>query len=247
MNDKIFFLHIPKTAGTAFNEIFKGAVPGGRFFQHMESRRSLFLEVIEDGGPFFASGHFMYRNFQNLVTREDIFSITILRNPVQQLISHLKWVKAYGNPDDTERRKTISENIAKLAIELWKTNLNDVNKLKKIFDRPIGKALFDNLQTRYLSSHTSDAVTKEVLDSALNNFKSFNFIFILDDIANANEFLSKKFDNIGNLTTSNVARIDESVDLSDKKVLDFYRLAVRFDAVLFTEVRKYSRERFFSE
>jgi hypothetical protein len=243
---KIYFMHVPKTAGTAFNAIFRTAVPSDRYFQHMESNGKRFAEIKQDGMPFYASGHFTYLATKDLIKRSDVFSLTILRNPVSQLVSHLKWVKAYGRPESEARRALIPDDISQLSVELWNTSLNDVDSLKRLFERPIARRLFDNLQVRYMTNTDDKPVSREKTNQAIDNFKDFDFIFTLDDIDVAVRYLKERFPNISDMKEENKALIEEKVDFSSEKVLDFYRFSVRYDAALYTRVRNYSRDKFFS-
>jgi hypothetical protein len=244
---KAFFLHIPKTAGTAFNEIFKTSVPEGRFFEHMESRRELFFNIVEDGGPFFASGHFNFQETNNIIGRSDILAITILRNPVQHLISHLKWVKAHGDINNQERHKLLPPHIADIAIRLHNTSLMDINSIDKIISTPIGLKLFDNLQTRYLSESPDGLVERCNLHKAVKNCKKFNLIFTLEDMDLAVEYLSFNYIGISKIREKNKSLIQEEVNFGSKEVLDFYRFKVAIDAGLYVKVREYSRNKYFSK
>jgi hypothetical protein len=245
IKNKIYFMHIPKTAGSAFNSIFKSAVPVGRYFEHMESHGERFAEIKDDGEPFYASGHFTFAATEGLIRRPDVFSMTILRNPVEQLISHLKWVKAYGNPEDEARRAGLPSDIAQLSQDLWKISLNDVERLRNTIDRPVARRLFDNLQVRYMTSMDDDQVDDDRVMGALENFINFDFIFVLEDMDKAIGYIRKKFHSISDIKIENKAMLNEDVNLQDRDVLTFYRLAVRHDAKLYTKVRSYSRERFF--
>lgn len=242
--EKIFFMHIPKTAGSAFNNVFKPCVPEDRFFEHMESRKDLFESIQKDEQPYFISGHFTFNSVKELIENDEVFSITILRNPVEQLISHLKWVKAYGNPKVTARRKLIPKPIAELSLKLWEISLNDVEKIETIMNTPVGQSLFDNLQTRYLTQSGADKVNADQVGQAVSNMKRFNCIFILDDIDLAIKRLRGIYPNISNMQKTNQSMVNEKIDLSNPRIKDFYRLAVTHDAHLFTEIRRYSRKRY---
>lgn len=242
--NKIFFLHIPKTAGSAFNRTFRGVVPSHRYFEHMESRRALFLEVIADGQPFFASGHFPFRVVRSLVTRPDVFSITILRDPLKQLISHMKWVKSYGDPSNPQRKATIAPAIAAVAEQLWSVSLNDVDALRDIVSTDIGRRLFDNLQTRYLSDPQVDFVDQLGADSAFESISDFDFVFTIEKYYDFLSHLKSIFPEMSTFDLFNESPLDELVDFKDSEVEDFYRSYTRYDELLYDFVSRYASEQF---
>ncbi|MBK1623183.1 hypothetical protein [Afifella marina] len=242
--DKIFFLHIPKTAGSAFNLAFQQAVPAGRHFEHMESQRELFYSIISDGKPFYASGHFPFSRVRELVMRPDVFTITIFREPLKQLLSHLKWVKAYGRPDGEARRHLIPENIAELSLALWETDLNDVARLEPILTSPTAISLFDNTQTRYMTRSVAGRISEEQGRFSMGHLRHFDFFFVLDDMAAAHKKLTEKIPGLGSIPRTNEAMLSETIDLQDGKLRDFYETFVRFDRQLYDNARRRSRRRF---
>ncbi|MCF1504908.1 hypothetical protein L0F51_14235 [Afifella sp. H1R] len=242
--DKIFFLHIPKTAGSAFNLAFQKAVPDGRHFEHMESQRELFYSVVSDGQPFYASGHFPFSRVRDLVMRPDVFTITIFREPLKQLLSHLKWVKAYGRPDGEARRHLIPENIAELSLDLWETDLNDVARLEPILASPTAISLFDNTQTRYMTRSIGGRIGEEQNRFSMGHLKHFDFFFVLEDMAAAHKKLTRKIPGLGPIPRTNEAMLSETVDLQDGKIRTFYEGFVRFDRKLYDNARRRSRRRF---
>ncbi|MDQ0325201.1 hypothetical protein J2R99_001050 [Rhodopseudomonas julia] len=242
--DKIFFLHIPKTAGSAFNLAFQEAVPPGRHFEHMESRRELFYSIISDGKPFYASGHFPFSRVRDLVMRPDVFTITIFREPLKQLLSHLKWVKAYGRPDGEARRRLIPENIAELSLALWETDLNDVARLEPILASPTAISLFDNTQTRYMTRSVAGRIGEEQGRFSMGHLKHFDFFFVLDDMAAAHVRLTREIPGLGQIPRTNEAMLSETIDLQDGRVRAFYEDFVRFDRQLYNNARRRSRRRF---
>lgn len=243
--DKIFFLHIPKTAGSAFNRMFKDAVPEGRYFEHMESRAHLVDAVVEDEQPLFLSGHFAFPFAEKLVARPDVYSITILRDPMAQLISHIKWVKAYGDPRYPGRKKTIPAAIVKIAEQLWDIPLNDVDAMEPILSSKTGRRLFDNLQTRYLSRASVDRVDAGQVRKAVENACLFNLAFALEDMDDAVDFLRGIFPGIGVIEKINEARLDENIDLANDNLRDFYQKYIEHDVALYKIIQKYSKEKFF--
>jgi hypothetical protein len=237
--NKIFFMHIPKTAGSAFNHIFKPCMPPERYFEHMESRKAEIDSVVSDGQPFFLSGHLTFDLMRHVIDRQDVFSVTILRNPVDQLLSHLNWVKYVGSPQ-FPNPKVIPDAIMALAKQLYEVPLADVDKVGELLEIPIGYRLFDNMQVRYLASKPAQKVEKEHLEQALENFRNLNFVFSLSDIEQALPFLRKYIPGIDDIQHFNEARINDTFDIQLRSVRDFVNRWTQYDRVLHDAARRHS-------
>ncbi|MCZ8543096.1 sulfotransferase family protein [Mesorhizobium qingshengii] len=237
--DKIFFLHIPKTAGSAFNHIFKPLFGPDRYFEHMESQPELFLSVQRDGRPFFMSGHVYFEAACPLIERSDVFTITILREPVAQLISHLKWVKYVGSPKYPDPN-AIDAEILEFARELFRVPLSDIASVGDLLDRPLGLRLFDNLQVRYLSDPFVLRVGPEHAKRAIENIIKFKFVFVLEDMAIAHEMLSRKFPGIEDINLYNEAQIVDDVDFRNAEIGNFYLERTALDRQLYLSARSFS-------
>lgn len=244
--DKIFFLHVPKTAGTSFNSIFKPLFAPDRYFDHMESRPDLFWSVQNDGLPFFLSGHLYFDYVRPLIDKADIFTTTILREPIAQLISHLKWVKYVGSPKYPDPAAIDSE-ILEFSRELFQVPLNDVARIGSLLDHPVGLRLFDNLQVRYMSDPFVPQVGLEQRKKAIENIAMFRFLFALEDLEVALKDLSRKLPGVAGISSHNVAQIEDDIDLHDADVVNFYLEKTEFDQDLYLYARSFSQEFHLSE
>ncbi|RWB74615.1 MAG: hypothetical protein EOQ50_15010 [Mesorhizobium sp.] len=237
--DKVFFLHIPKTAGTSFNSMFRPLFSSDRYFDHMESRPELFKSLQSDGFPFFISGHLNFEFARSLIERKDVFTITILREPISQLISHLKWVKYVGSPKYPDPA-AIDPEILEFSRDLFQVPLNDTARIATLLDHPVGVRLFDNLQVRYLSDPVIPRIGKMQRRIAVKNIEKFKFLFTLDDMNLALKKLTQIFPGTNDITVCNVAQIEDEVDLEDPKVVDFYRRRTVWDRELYSAAREFS-------
>jgi hypothetical protein len=90
-NKLLYFLHIPKTAGTSFTDFIKSQ------FAPFESNSSTYIEHLIKTPPEevakykLIAGHFLY-NVDDFVKRELVY-ITMLRDPVQRTISHFAQIR----------------------------------------------------------------------------------------------------------------------------------------------------------
>lgn len=246
MKKSVFFLHIPKTAGTSINEVFRPVFEEVRFFDHCESRKQELLQnLAAEDEPFFASGHLRFVNCADLVANKKVFSMTVLRRPEQQLESHLNWVKAYGDPNAVERRRMIEPAIAELSTKLWSANLNDISEMRILMSQPVAMRLFDNMQTRYLRDvHHDLPVTSNCLLSAISSFKFFDLAFTLDDYRSAVKMFSKTYGVVDELRPQNVQKTKQKINLERADIAEFYEPFIRFDRKLFNHLKRYSQVMF---
>ena len=94
-NKSIYFMHIPKCGGTTIDSIFLklslilGSFKFRRFkYPNVEEGNKFLLENIDDEIPTFISGHLDYNFTNNL---KNIFKCTIVRNPLDRVLSHYKF------------------------------------------------------------------------------------------------------------------------------------------------------------
>src|SRR5690348_731653 len=89
-NDVLYYLHIPKTAGTSFTDVLKA---------NFKPEESSFLKLIGDFvltppetlAKYKAiSGHYFY-NIEDVIRRTPIF-ITMLREPIDRTISYYAYI-----------------------------------------------------------------------------------------------------------------------------------------------------------
>ncbi len=232
----VFFLHIPKTAGSSICDMF--AFTFDRFLRDAQSHPDQCQELLGGDETFFAGGHFLFPRARPFIERDDLFTFTVLRDPFEQVISHLKWVKAYGNPPMVHRRAEIHPGLAELAQDLWDMPLNDARSVR---DLAVAKAprVFCNLQTRYLCEGGYCDLWQ-----AFSNIQSLTFYFSLPDIVSAMQFVSGQVGHLEEQKTINTAMIDEQVDLEDPAIREVYREMIELDLAFYDTVMESSRSRF---
>ena len=234
--NKFLFLHIPKTAGSSFNAIFRSVVPPGRHFEHLEGKPQRLKDICEDGLPYFVSGHLTFESIREYVERPDVFSMSLSRQPVAQLLSHLKWVKYAGSPH-FPHPQSIHASILQLARELYKSPLDDIDAIGPLIDSRLGRQLFDNLHLSYATHALMERVDEGHLQSALENVGKLSFVFALEDRETALGELRRRIPEIARMGSENAARSSESIDLSDARIAGFYRALTHYDEKLYDAVR----------
>ncbi|QIB66328.1 sulfotransferase family 2 domain-containing protein [Kineobactrum salinum] len=141
--DFVYFLHIPKTAGTSVANLLTGMFPQERVLTHYQINNvrkhepSLFMNAR------FFYGHFTHDVYATRLPRKPNVVLTFLRDPVQHYIStffHLKIDPTFTYTSRLTDRKALATEIhdfvSKCSIEEF---------LESEYSR-----LYDNFQTRYL-------------------------------------------------------------------------------------------------
>jgi len=142
-NDFVFFLHIPKTAGTSLSNTLKAAFAEERIITPAQMNnvsahaKEIFLNAE------LLCGHFTHEVYAKRLPKQPDFILTFLRNPVEHYAStffHLKIDPTFAYTIRLVNDKTHAEDIH-----------GDVReKSIEEFLQCDYSALFDNFQTRYL-------------------------------------------------------------------------------------------------
>lgn len=236
------FLHIPKTAGSALTDTFCFAYP--HFLRDAHLPDSNWRNVVEGNENFFVSGHFSFSDVADAIARPDVFSFTVLRDPLEQVVSNIKWVKAYGDPARAAQRTEISPSIAELAQQLWFVSLDDVNALSTLLEGARAQP-FRNVQTMLLSAGAGQGAGTgaDLLDIAFANLQRFTLFFALEDIALGFDKMNRIVGPLEPLKHSNEAVLAERPDLTDQAIRGFYASLIDLDLRLYARVKQDSRAR----
>ena len=85
MQSILYFLHIPKTAGTSLNNIIKEQFPKNKVYPYATYHQVYTNTKLKLDNYDIIAGHFTHSYVQNMIRPVKI--ITVLRNPVSRVIS----------------------------------------------------------------------------------------------------------------------------------------------------------------
>lgn len=176
---RIWFMHIPKTAGSSFNAFLRRCYPQARYTSHLER-----LKEHDRGSAattnLCISGHLPWYQMKTLVKQERYIFYSLIRDPHRHLHSHLNYVrqvalsaKAQGNYD-YQHNDTIRGLAEKLNAIDFRNN-HDINRfVSDLAEYELD--FFDNMQTRYFLDYRPEKVSLQDLDNAKKNIDHFQLV-----------------------------------------------------------------------
>lgn len=182
---KLFFLHIPKTAGSSVLKYY--SIFAHTQHTHIESDRDNNFKNVETNNSQFISGHITFGEATNLLNLSDFLFTTIIRDPIDQLLSHINWICHISKKENHEKYPNTPQEIRNLGKELLHVDFtNHLSVRKWVNNIPtIGHTLLDNCQSRYLL--TDAAPTKlepEHGTKACYNLDKFDIVGNFENISN---------------------------------------------------------------
>jgi Wzt C-terminal domain/Sulfotransferase family len=129
---RICFIHVPKTAGTSAIALMRRHLGPGNLY-HAENRYTPFVARLIRRYRFVA-GHFFLRDFAADAFR-DTYVFTILRDPVEQVISQYRYFRqVQGLADDRDVLLAKQSNLAEiLRSPKWENNSRWINAMTTCF------------------------------------------------------------------------------------------------------------------
>ena len=154
----VFFMHIAKTAGSYVNSLFETALGADRVATHIETciGGSDALATAIDGGILVFSGHVMFGLWRDIEgpLGLDFLKVTVVRDPIEHLASHIRWLDHYNNPEKRQSYRALDEHHQRVVDRVGAIDFNDVGQLDRFLTNltPAELRLFDNCQSRYFIS-----------------------------------------------------------------------------------------------
>ena len=191
--EKLFFLHVPKTGGYSINSWFK------QYFRRDEIQVN--LEITNWTKQNFwksakcISGHLPYRSFNRHHPLKEYLKVTLLREPTDQLLSHLRMVRRLSDSQNKKFWHTYSTDVQDISLSLNGLNFSKPLHIAKWLEdcSAPGKVLFHNCQTRYFLGNPNELSLSEFhADEALLTLSQFDVIGTLKHIDEFGENVAQR-------------------------------------------------------
>lgn len=236
---KLFFIHIPKAAGSSVNELISSAIEGP-YYTHIEGLRNQWDEIKNSK---FLSGHIRYKEYERNFSKYDYVVFAFFREPLSHLKSHMNWVRRLAEPELTHNREAHASIVHKIADDLADFKFSDLESLQCYVEdlRPIAYGLFDNCQVRFLSGvEPNERVNQKHLDEAIKNLNHLHFVGISENSKESQAQLMSLFELNTTLeeAISNVNSFDFGLNVEDEKVAQILNPLVQYDEKLYEEAKK---------
>lgn len=188
---RVLHMHIPKTAGTSLNAFLQTQFPPEASVMHVESRILGFSpgEVDGLGEHLLYSAHLKWPTLMDFFDLSQFFTVTVLRDPLRQTLSHLAWVKRLGAPDQKKEYNAAPDYVRKIAHRI---NTLPFPEFVDTMDRHEIN-FFDNCQTRYLLPfHGEVQLDNQHLQQALANLDQIDLVGLTERFADFLELFATR-------------------------------------------------------
>ncbi len=192
----ILYVHIPKAGGSAVNDYFQQRLGKAACLLHAENQ---FRGKKPDPASFsnfeFISGHLVYPNLKRHADSGDRFRMTVLREPLEQLVSHIAWIRFQTEPEQSRAFRSLPDNVKRLAERLTRFSPGNAEALESFMaslESP-DLAFFDNCQTRYLLPQVKGSVAPGMLRRARRDLEGMDFVGLSEYMPDVFDYLSFRF------------------------------------------------------
>jgi hypothetical protein len=155
-NQSVFFMHIAKTAGSYLNRAFELTFGDERVSSFSESRLRNHEDVVEflQRGVRVFSGHLydaLWDELGGKIKKVKFTKVTIIRNPIEQIASHILWLDHYNREEFREEYKRFPEPTQRLIDLIDRVDLRDIGHIDHFLTNlpSRGIQLLDNYQSRF--------------------------------------------------------------------------------------------------
>ena len=178
----VFFMHIPKTAGSALNAYMSEKVGPQNALVPINRdnlRNGLARQVPQKK---YVAGHMRLNHVMAEADISSFIKITLFRDPFRHLISNLAWNRRLAEPSESARLSYLSPRQQALVQFLKNTDFTDLKKMARFADdlhRAGFSRDFDNFQTRMLFPKGGiERVTSNHLNTAVDTLSLFDIVGI---------------------------------------------------------------------
>lgn len=236
----IFFMHIPKTAGTSFNNYIRQYFGYGMSHTHIQTTP---LERQQEMArtSHFLSGHITLEHIPTIFSdRSGVHRHTIVRQPLKQLHSHIGWVKGIALDPNGDFYRKHHSLVQQMGRDLFQTDLSNPENLKLLVENLDGFQIdfFDNIQTRYFLDYRPDRVSQADCDQAIANISRFKTIGLTESF---NQYTGEFCDFYGIeqkpiTSVHNPSKVTPLFDINQSTVQESLAPLVQFDLQLYDEI-----------
>lgn len=209
MNNKYFFLHVPKTAGTSLFKVFTDIL-GKENVKAIESLTSVTNDIEKINKFQFIGGHFAYSDYLKYIGK-DRNTLTFLRNPVERFISQYYYLR--NNVDDYKFGYV--QNARKLDLKSYAEYYSNKHRCGDVLNRQLWHFI------EYESNMLND---NELLEIGKKNLAKMDFVGICEEMTESIDMMCYNFNwplvnEIPMVNVTNKKPIYEEIDCSTLELI----------------------------
>ncbi len=239
-NPGLFFMHIPKTAGTSFHNYLKQYFGYGKIETHIE-KYTLAKQQRLINQRDCLTGHIPLEHIANIyngLKHVDLHSM--VRNPIKQICSHLDWIRGIAIQPQSEFFGQHHPLIQKMGMALNQVDLTCADNLGQIVNNLDGFQIdfFDNIQTRYFLDYRPDCVGPKDLENAIGNLKLFRTIGVTEKYDDYLKMFCESYDLKYTQIPGahNPSKVKKSFDSSSPELITALDPLIKFDQQLYDHI-----------
>ena len=239
-NRNVFFMHIPKTAGSSVNEFFNRELADHGVYAHIEGMRERWSDIAN---ARVLSGHIRLAEYDEKIADKKRIIVCFFREPYRHLESHLNWVRHLSEPSKTEFLSKHPVIVARISKELSALDFSSATELE-IYASNLkipAFGLFDNPQVRFFSSVAfNERVTANHLSEALNNLNRVKILGLAEAMDDSFFALKALLGLVGSEGAIHVNSAPHryGMDVGDAGCRAAVNDLVKYDLELYAEAKK---------
>lgn len=238
--EKLFFMHIPKTAGSSLNKMLASNFKKRNIQVHAETDRKNNYENIDFKNLDMVSGHIRLYDIIRTFNLNNFLRITILRNPYEQLISHINWLRYIGSKPKGKYFKAHTEPIREIALKTREVDFKNTTDVERFISQmpDIGDRLFNNCQTRFLLNKKDPTIS---VGSSQEAIKTLHYFDVIGTVENMDAFMKKIQEKMGwgknkKIIKSNTLNNKYKLDKNSEKLRNILKPLFQEDQIVYDQV-----------
>ncbi len=234
-------MHIAKAGGSTVNAYLQAGFPAGQSRVHIESS----AEWRDDPPALlrfdFLSGHLGLKSLDDRIDLSSYRLVTVVRDPLPQLVSHLAWIRRLAEPGEEARLHQHPEHVQAFAAKLAACDFRDATAVKRLVEGfgPTERGLVDNCHIRYFAPPPPAWIGEDQVAQALAAVPRFHRIGLVELM---DDFLSGLARDLGwprpqRVPRENVTRDFFGLEAMSEGVREALLPLYRHDQVLYEHLR----------
>lgn len=237
---KLFFMHIAKTGGSTINRLIERTADRGEYVLHFEG--------ISDWNKIrnkrILSGHVSLPRFADVFPANEYIKYVLLRNPLDQLVSHLNWVRQLSEKGNEKFSMGHPEVVRRISRRLTELDFSSPSQMAR-FARNLNVAergLFDNCQSRYfVRGPAGSYCSSKECDQALVRLREFQVVGLTENLeSSVNYLFSMTGMSTGTIESirENRGRFDYGFDKDNPDLRTAVEPLIVYDKILYREAQQ---------